>query len=76
MFPVAEASVIVAANPVSNWDRPKGRKGAPMREMVPTPTNGTARFFLSCEFQQVQLNIPFPQVIEGEQATFLPKSIS
>lgn len=40
----------------------KVRKGAPVRIMVPTSTNGTTGFGLPRKFHEIKLRVPFPPI--------------
>ena len=56
--------VIVAESPLCVVGS-KGGKGAPIRIMIPTTTNRTARFGLPGKLHKVELGVTFPP-IEGK----------
>lgn len=65
--------VIVAESPLCIVGS-KGGKGTPMRIMIPTSTNGTARFGLPGKLHKVKLGIAFSP-IEGKVAGRFPTEI-
>ena len=54
--------VEIMAHSFSGGSWPKGRKGAAVRKMVPTPTNRARSFYLTSKLQEVQLYIPFSPI--------------
>ena len=67
-------SVVIVAESLMCIVGYKGGKGAPIRIMIPTSTNGTARFGSPGKLHKVKLGITFSP-IEGKIASRFPTEI-